>query len=414
MERVYSYEMTTTSGGNISIKDENGDIWVTPSGVDKGGLTREDIVCVKADGTIEGRHKPSSEYPFHLAIYQARDDIKAVLHAHPPALVSFSASGMVPNTSLMAGVKDICGEIDFVPYALPGSEQLGANIAESFNKGFDTVLLENHGTVTGSCNLFDAFKQFETLDYTARIQIKATALGKITPLSQEELAIQPVHLNDVESFSPSHINSVEKELRFEMSRFIQRSYQQKLITSTEGTFAQRLSEHEFLITPHGEDRKYMSPDNLVLVKNGQCETGKVPSFALAMIQAVFAENPNIHSCIIAHPPNLMAFNVTDTELDSKIIPEAYILMRDIKKVSFVTSMREMQTIAHVLGEASPICMLQNNGIIVTGNNMLQAYDRLEVSEFTAKAVLDSFQLGHVNAMGDEEISELKQAFNLPD
>ena len=58
--RIYRSGLTTTSGGNLSIMDDNGDMWITPAGVDKGSLTAEDIMCVKADGTIVGRHRPSS------------------------------------------------------------------------------------------------------------------------------------------------------------------------------------------------------------------------------------------------------------------------------------------------------------------------------------------------------------------
>ena len=87
MQRIYGYGMTTTSGGNLSILDSDGNMWISPASVDKGTLRREDIVCVKPDGTVEGRHKPSSEFPFHRAIYKMRPDIKGILHAHPPALV---------------------------------------------------------------------------------------------------------------------------------------------------------------------------------------------------------------------------------------------------------------------------------------------------------------------------------------
>ena len=87
MQRIYDKGMTTTSGGNLSIMDEDGNIWITPAGVDKGTLNRNDIVCVKEDGTVIGMHKPSSELPFHAAVYKMRPDLKAVLHAHPPALV---------------------------------------------------------------------------------------------------------------------------------------------------------------------------------------------------------------------------------------------------------------------------------------------------------------------------------------
>ena len=99
MNRIYYRGMTTTSGGNLSIKDENGDLWITPSGIDKGMLTRDDINRVMPDGTITGRHRPSSEYPFHMSVYQRRPDIKAVLHAHSPALVAFSIARAACRTS---------------------------------------------------------------------------------------------------------------------------------------------------------------------------------------------------------------------------------------------------------------------------------------------------------------------------
>ena len=145
MKRIYGYGMTTTSGGNLSILDDNGDMWISPGGIDKGTLQREDIVCVKADGTIVGRHKPSSEYPFHRAVYKMRRDVRALLHAHPPALVSFSVAGQIPNTYVHPTAKRICGTVGYAPYEVPGSEALGKNVAAAFAAGHSTILLENHG-----------------------------------------------------------------------------------------------------------------------------------------------------------------------------------------------------------------------------------------------------------------------------
>ena len=68
MERIYRYRMTTTSGGNLSIREHNGNLWITPARVDKGSLRREDIVCVLSNGDIEGIRKPSSELPIHQEI----------------------------------------------------------------------------------------------------------------------------------------------------------------------------------------------------------------------------------------------------------------------------------------------------------------------------------------------------------
>ncbi len=413
MERIYSYEMTTTSGGNISIKDEAGDIWVTPGGIDKGNLTRDDMVCVKANGTIVGKHKPSSEYPFHLAIYKARPDLTAVLHAHPPALVSFSASGMVPRNDLLPNLKKICGDIDFVPYALPGSELLGQKIADSFAKGFNSVLLENHGTVTAADDLFKAYKQFESLDFAARIEIKATTLGKPTPISADNQGIyDQKKSNDLPTFVATPPKSKGKELRTAMCDFIHRSYRQRLFTSTEGTFAVRLSDNEFLITPYDFDRQYIRPEDIVLIRDGKREEGKLPSRSVLLHQKIFADNPDINASIIAHPPHLMAFNITEQALDSRVIPEAFILMRDIQCLPFAAPINDHELVSNTVSEVQPIVMFQNNGILITGKSLLEAFDRLEVAEFTAKAVLGSFQLGKVNSMGQPVIDDLKVAFGL--
>jgi L-fuculose-phosphate aldolase len=123
--RIYRSGMTTTSGGNVSIRDDNGDIWITPSGVDKGSLTPKDIMCVKKDGTVIGPHKPSSELPFHKAIYETRPELTAIIHAHPPALVAFSIAHKVPDTKIIPQAHNICGDIGFAPYGTPGSEELG-------------------------------------------------------------------------------------------------------------------------------------------------------------------------------------------------------------------------------------------------------------------------------------------------
>ena len=189
IERIYHYRMTTTSGGNISLRDENGDIWITPARVDKGSLRSDDICCVQAGGQVIGPHRPSSEYPFHQAIYQARPDLGAIVHAHPVALVAFSICRKVPDVALLPQAWHVCRPVGLAPYALPGSEQLGRNIAEVFKQGFDCVLLENHGVVVGGATLAKAFQRFETLEFAAKTIIKAGQLGAVRYLTPAQLEI---------------------------------------------------------------------------------------------------------------------------------------------------------------------------------------------------------------------------------
>ena len=132
MQRIYDKGLTTTSGGNLSIMDSDGNIWITPASVDKGTLSRKDIICVHPDGTTDGPHKPSSELPFHASVYKMRPDLKAVLHAHPPALVAFSIASRVPNLDLIPSIRRICQDAQIAVYGVPGSEDLGDKIGAVF------------------------------------------------------------------------------------------------------------------------------------------------------------------------------------------------------------------------------------------------------------------------------------------
>ena len=203
MERIYRYRMTTTSGGNLSIRDASGDIWISPARVDKGSLTRGDIVCVKCDGKVEGAHPPSSEFPFHKAIYDARPDLRAIVHAHPVALVAFSICRQTPNTRLFHQARFVCGEPGFAAYALPGSAQLGANIAEVFPGGPNCVILENHGVVVGGESLSQAFERFEAFEFAGKTIIKARHLGEVRYLSANELAIAHARAIEFQSIRPA-------------------------------------------------------------------------------------------------------------------------------------------------------------------------------------------------------------------
>lgn len=413
MERIYGYGMTTTSGGNLSIKDDNGDIWITPAGVDKGSLTDKDIVCVKPDGSVVGKHRPSSELPFHQSTYKQRPDIKAVLHAHPPALVSFSIVRKLPDTRLIPNANLICGEVGMAKYGLPGSSDLGEKIAEVFKQGINTVLLENHGVVVVGENLFKAFMAFETLDFCARLEIDARRIGKIVSLTPEnvDLSKQKQHVN-MDEFITHNYSSREREARKEMCELAHRAYDQKLFTSTQGTFSTRLDDNSFIITPYMIDRKYLDVSEIVRIEDGKRESGKMPSRSVLLHKYIYEKHPHIDSVIIAHPPNIMAFAVTEEPFDSRTIPESYILLRNIPKMPFGSSFMQPSMIADLFVKRCPIVLVENDCVIVTGSSLLNAFDRLEVAEYSAKALIASKALGEVVVINDNQITEIEKAFKL--
>ncbi|OQB14963.1 MAG: L-fuculose phosphate aldolase [Firmicutes bacterium ADurb.Bin193] len=413
MERIYSCGMTTTSGGNLSILDDNGDIWITPAGVDKGSLTRNDMVRVSANGKITGNHRPSSEWPFHSIVYKRRPDIKAVLHAHPPALLSFSIVRKIPHTRLIPNADIICGDIKMAEYELPGSAELGENIAKMFDTGSNVVMLENHGVVVGDKDIFSAFHAFETLDFCARLEINALRLGNIKPLTEKYVEISRNKNNALlEEFEAKSYSSEEREARMKMCELVKRSYNQRLFTSTQGTFSERLSDGAFIITPYGMDRKYITPDDIVRIEDGKKERGKNPSRSVILHREIYARHPEVNSIIIAHPPNIMAFAVSDTDFDSKIIPESYIMLRDIPKVPFGSSFLQPALFAKEISPQTPVVLVENDCVIVAGESLINAFDRLEVAEFSANAIISARQVGEIVKISEYETERIKTAFNL--
>ena len=412
MSRIYGYRMTTTSGGNLSIRDEEGNIWISPARVDKGTLTRKDIVRVKEDGSVDGQHPPSSEFPFHKAIYKVRPDIRAIVHAHPVALVAFSICQSVPNTKLFHQTYSISGKIGFAPYACPGSEQLGQNIAATFAEGCDSVILENHGVVVGGDSLADAFQRFEAFEFAGKTLIKANQLGKVRYLDDSQLKQATERSVKLTSFEPATANACERELRRELCEFLRRGCRQRLLISTEGSFSARLNDDSFLITPTQKDRERLRADDLVLVTAGQREIGKKASRAVLAHQAIYRKHPDVKTIVFAHPVNATAFSVTDVKFDTRTIPESYVFLLDVERVPYGVQFRDDGSIADYVSSGSPAAILENDGVLVTGSSVLDAFDRLEVLESTAEAVINAGSIGKVCTMPEAVIQELRSEFNL--
>ncbi len=412
MDRIYRYRMTTTSGGNLSIRDEAGDIWISPARVDKGNLTRNDIVCVRTDGSVDGRHPPSSEFPFHKSTYAVRPDIRAIVHAHPVALVAFSICRETPRTDLFHQAHSVAGKVGFAPYACPGSEQLGSHIANTFAQGCDSVILENHGVVVGGESLPHAFQRFEAFEFVGKTLIKAKQLGKVIYLNDQQLDQAAQRSVDFVSYEPPTATATERELRRQLCDFVRRGCRQRLLISTEGSFSARVNEESFLITPTHQDRELLTPQDFVLVKGNEREACKHASRAAKAHQAIYNKHPGVQAIVFAHPVNATAFSVTDSVFDVRTIPESYVFLRDVKRVPYGVQYQSDGQIANYVSTANPTAILENDGVIVTGRDVLDTFDRLEVLESTAEAVINARSVGTLSTMPDAVIDELRSAFNL--
>jgi L-fuculose-phosphate aldolase len=410
IQRIYRYRMTTTSGGNLSILEDNGDLWITPAGIDKGTLRREDIVCVHADGSVDGPHRPSSELPFHQEIYRTRPDLRGIVHAHPVALVAFSLAHQVPDTRLFHQARHVCGEAGFAPYELPGSAALGRNVAAMFRQLSNCVILENHGAVTAGTDLREAFDRFEALEFTAKTIIKGRTLGEVRYLSERQIAAAHQPSPEWDGFAHASPTTKEKELRATLAEFVRRAYRQRLFISTQGSFSVRLDGDTFLITPYHEDRGTLDLQDLVLVRGEECQAGTTPSRAAGIHAAMYRRHPEIGAIVNAYPVNATAFSVTGAALDSRTIPESYIVIRQVGRIPYGLQFEDPEAVSEMITPRQPAALLENDGVLVAGRTILEAYDRLEVLESTAEAIINCHALGAITPMPEEVTRELDRVF----
>ncbi|MBF0388922.1 MAG: L-fuculose-phosphate aldolase [Desulfamplus sp.] len=181
--------LTTGSGGNLSIFNRReGLIAITPSGVEYPELTIEDIILLDIDENIinsQPNLKPSSEVGFHIALYQKRSDINAVIHTHSPYATTFACLNreILPVHYLVAFAGR---KVPLSPYATFGTRELANNIASTIDD-YNATLLANHGLIAVGSNIENAFNTAQEIEFVARIYYQSECIGKPSIIPENEM-----------------------------------------------------------------------------------------------------------------------------------------------------------------------------------------------------------------------------------
>jgi L-fuculose-phosphate aldolase len=187
MRRLYNHGLTTTSGGNISYRISDEIILITPSATDKGTMRWREVGVMSILGeNLTPGLKPSIESEMHLSIYRKKEEVMAIVHAHPVVASSFTAMKCNIDTNLTAEAAAILGTPLMVPYALMGSADLAAIVTENVLKS-DILLLENHGILTTGSSLLEAFDKIEVLENAAKMTLIVELTKKKSPLSKSRI-----------------------------------------------------------------------------------------------------------------------------------------------------------------------------------------------------------------------------------
>lgn len=197
--RLGAHGLIAAGEGNISVRVDAERLLITPTGRRKDELSPADLVVVAQraplpTGEPAGGPRPSSDIAIHRAIYAARADVLAVVHAHLPAAMSLTLAGVVPDPSVLPETALLLPRLPHVPFAPAGSEDLAVAVAAAFTDGRPlpgAVLLERHGALAvgeaagnAAAALAEAVDRLELVEVLCRtwrdallVRAAATALG---------------------------------------------------------------------------------------------------------------------------------------------------------------------------------------------------------------------------------------------
>lgn len=186
--RVYARGWITASDGNVSVLLSDTRVLATPTGINKGTMTEDDLILVDRRGhKLSGTRNPSSELRMHLAAYDERPDVRAVVHAHPTNCIAFSLAGVSLAQCLLPEIVFTFGSIPTTAYTTPTTEEVPAEVRR-WIRDFDAMILDRHGSLTVGADLAAAYDKLERMEHVAEITFRARQLGPLRPLSPEQIA----------------------------------------------------------------------------------------------------------------------------------------------------------------------------------------------------------------------------------
>ena len=181
-KRLYDRQLTVSAGGNMSVRINDREVLITPSGRNKGLLEPDDMVKLSIDGEVLSEGKPSIEHRFHLALYRMNPDTNAIVHCHPLNCVALAVRNEPIRCNITPEGAILLGKVPMMGYFTPGSEELVEAVASEGKS--KAMLMERHGALTQGRTLEEAYNRMEELEFQARLQL---IVGDVDDLPADEV-----------------------------------------------------------------------------------------------------------------------------------------------------------------------------------------------------------------------------------
>ncbi len=187
--KMWQLGWVAANDGNVSAILPDGNILATPTGISKSFITPEKLVVIDREGRVidaVNGYKPSSEIKMHLRCYREREDVGAVVHAHPPTATGYAVAGKSLDEYSMIETVIAIGSIPLTPYGTPSTDEVPEAITPYLPE-HDVFLLQNHGALTVGADLITAYYRMETLELFAKISLTAHLLGGAREISKPNI-----------------------------------------------------------------------------------------------------------------------------------------------------------------------------------------------------------------------------------
>jgi L-fuculose-phosphate aldolase len=203
--RMSASGLVVGTSGNVSARTPDGNVLVTPSGLDYAILEPEDVVLVDLDGKmIDGPFEPSVETPMHTGIYRSRPETHGIVHTHARYSTTLACLNWeIPPVHYMLAVLSDEGRVPVARYATYGTEELARNASEALGSSHGACLLRNHGTIAVGTSVSEAYSRTELLEEMAEIYYRAKLAGEPVILTSEQMAEVSAKIHDYGQSKPS-------------------------------------------------------------------------------------------------------------------------------------------------------------------------------------------------------------------
>ena len=195
----------------------------------------------------------------------------------------------------------------------------------------------------------------------------------------------------------------------EVAYFMQRLYEQKLTTCSGGNISFKIDDENILITPSQLDKARLTASQIgIMSLDGKNHTPELkPTMESGMHLSIYKKRPDVKAIVHAHPTYATSFSVTDKKVNCKLTGEARFVIGEPAYTKY--ALMGSEELAGIVSEAilnANVVVMKNHGALAVGETLLQAFDRLEVFEASAKITLISGLLGEHNNLSPEELKAI--------